>query len=252
MSEFDAPAAATALERALREHGTPERAASARAYLKSTLDFTGTAVPVIRGIVRSWSPSTGPLQHEQLTALVTDLWARPVFECKLVASLVLIAGVPQLGAGDVGLIEDLLRTSHTWALVDHLAEHAAGPLVLAHSELLATLDRWAVDADFWIRRSAMLALLQPLRRGSGDFARFTRYADPQLEDTEFFIRKVIGWILRETAKRQPDLVADWLAPRVHRASGVTVREAVKPLPAGIRDLLLAGYREKRPVTRPLR
>ena len=64
-----------------------------------------------------------------------------------------------------------------------------------------------------------------------------------LADREFFIRKAIGWVLRETAKRHPQLVADWLAPRVHRASGVTVREAVKWLPADQREALMASYRE---------
>ncbi len=62
-------------------------------------------------------------------------------------------------------------------------------------------------------------------------------------EREFFIRKAIGWVLRETGKSQPDLVAGWLAPRAHRASGVTMREAVKWLPAGQRDALLAAYRE---------
>jgi hypothetical protein len=88
----------------------------------------------------------------------------------------------------------------------------------------------------------------PLRRGAGDFVRFSRYADQMLEEREFFIRKAIGWILRETAKKRPALVADWLAPRLHRASGVTVREAVKPLAPAVRDQLLAGYRDKRPIT----
>jgi 3-methyladenine DNA glycosylase AlkD len=84
----------------------------------------------------------------------------------------------------------------------------------------------------------------PLRRGAGDFPRFTRYADQMLEEREFFIRKAIGWVLRETARRRPDLVADWLAPRIHRASGVTVREAVKPLPPAQRDALVAAYRAR--------
>ena len=65
-----------------------------------------------------------------------------------------------------------------------------------------------------------------------------------LEEKEFFIRKAIGWVLRETAKRRPWLVPDWLAPRVHRASGVTMREAVRPLPADVRERLLTGYRDK--------
>ena len=63
-----------------------------------------------------------------------------------------------------------------------------------------------------------------------------------LDEREFFIRKAIGWVLRETGKRRPGLVADWLALRVHRASGVTVREAVKPLSPDQRDKLLSDYR----------
>jgi 3-methyladenine DNA glycosylase AlkD len=85
------------------------------------------------------------------------------------------------------------------------------------------------DYDFWIRRSALLALLIPLRRGDGDFARFTRYADAMLDEKEFFIRKAIGWVLRDTALKRPTMVYDWLFPRAARASGVTLREAVKPM-----------------------
>ena len=91
-----------------------------------------------------------------------------------------------------------------------------------------------------VRRAAMLTLLVPLRRGDvTNWARFAGYADAMLGEREFFIRKAIGWVLREAAKKHPDLVADWLAPRMHRASGVTVREAVKPLPAASREALLA-------------
>jgi len=65
-----------------------------------------------------------------------------------------------------------------------------------------------------------------------------------LAEREFFIRKAIGWVLRETGKRQPDLVATWLAPRAARASGVTMREAVKWLPADQRDTLMAAYQTR--------
>jgi 3-methyladenine DNA glycosylase AlkD len=146
------------------------------------------------------------------------------------------------------LVERMLRTAGTWALVDGLAANVMGALTERYPELTSTLDRWATDDDFWLRRSAMLALLKPLRRGDGDFERFGRYADLMLAEKEFFIRKAIGWILRDTGRRRPQLVAEWLAPRVSRASGVTMREAVKPLPAEVRDQLLAGYRERRPVT----
>jgi 3-methyladenine DNA glycosylase AlkD len=67
-----------------------------------------------------------------------------------------------------------------------------------------------------------------------------------LEESEFFVRKAIGWVLREAGKRRPAEVAVWLAPRTHRASGVTMRAAVKYLPASDQERLMAAYRSRRP------
>ena len=149
----------------------------------------------------------------------------------------------RLEPGDIELLERLLRESRTWALVDGLAASVVGPLVERYGELGAVLDRWAADGDFWIRRSALLALLKPLRRGEGDFDRFSRYADAMLDDDEFFIRKAIGWVLRDTARKRPDLVFAWLLPWASRASGVTIREAVKPLSEQQRNAILAARLE---------
>jgi 3-methyladenine DNA glycosylase AlkD len=116
----------------------------------------------------------------------------------------------------------------------------AGPLAERHAEVGVVLDRWAGDHDFWLRRAALLALLGSLRRGEGDFERFARYADAMLEDKEFFVRKAIGWVLRETARKRPGLVCTWLLPRAARASGVTIREAIKPLSEQQRAAVLAA------------
>ncbi len=146
-------------------------------------------------------------------------------------------------AGDGQLVERLDQPP--WALVDGLVADIAGALVARHPELGDVLDRWAVDADFWVRRAALLALLVPLRRGNGDFERFCRYADAMLEEREFFIRKAIGWVLREVGKSSPGLVYAWLAPRRDRVSGVTLREAVKYLNPERRERLMAAYRGRR-------
>jgi 3-methyladenine DNA glycosylase AlkD len=241
-----AGAEAAEIEAAVRAAGTPERAVSEQAYLKlPSLEFTGTAVPAGRAAIREWLRARPGLTRDQLTAVADALWSRPVFECRMAAVLMLAEKRALLTDADVPLLERLLRNSGTWALVDSLAGDVMGSLVERHPELTATLDRWAADDDFWIRRSALLALLGPLRRGAGDFGRFARYADQMLDEREFFIRKAIGWVLRETARRRPDLVAAWLGPRIGRASGVTVREAVRPLPAPQRDELMAAYRASR-------
>jgi 3-methyladenine DNA glycosylase AlkD len=231
----------------LRAAGSAERAAGSQNYLKSRMPFSGTTVPAARAIITRWRRAQPQLTGERLTQVAAALWAGEFFECRLAAVILLADRRMLLTADDAPFIERLLRSSGTWALVDSLAVDVMGSLVERFpADLHAVLDRWAADEDFWLRRSALLALLVPLRRGQpANFERFARYADTMLAEREFFIRKAIGWVLRETGKRQPDLVAGWLAPRIHRASGVTVREAVKWLPAAQREALLAAYRAGR-------
>ncbi len=176
--------------------------------------------------------------------MAVELWAEPVFERRRAAVELLRARTDLLDAADLSLVERLLRDSHTWALVDDLADHVAGPIVERDGRAVSTVDSWAADEDFWLRRSALLALLGPLRRGEGEWEVFAGYADAMLAEKEFFIRKAIGWVLRDTGKRRPELIEQWLRPRIDRVSGVTLREAVKPLPPHVREQLLAAYRQR--------
>jgi 3-methyladenine DNA glycosylase AlkD len=238
----DTAKVAVEIEGGLRSAGDAARAEHEKRYLKSDLDHLGASVPAIRRVAKGALADHSPLRRDDLVRLVAALWARPVHECRMAAVELLQLGSGLLRADDMALIERLIRESKTWALVDGLAVRVAGALVEGHHELGATLDRWASDEDVWVRRSALLALLLPLRRGEGDFERLSRYADAMLEEQQFFIRKAIGWVLRETARKQPDSVSEWLAPRAGRASGVTVREAVKYLSDGQRTAILSANR----------
>ena len=224
----------------------PDRAENQKRYLKSDLAFLGASVPAVRKVVKGIHKEAPDTGHDQVVALIEALWSEPVFERRLAAVEVAVVYNDTLEAADIDLIEELLRQSQTWALVDNLAASAAGALVERYPGLNDTIDRWAGDEDFWIRRSALLVHLGPLRRGQGDFDRFARYADAMLDEKEFFIRKAIGWVLRETGRHRPDLVFEWLVPRTHRASGVTMREATKKLSDDQRTELMTAYRERRP------
>jgi 3-methyladenine DNA glycosylase AlkD len=243
---MDANATADLLSDELRAAGNPDRAAQEKAYLKSDLEFFGESVWEIRRVVQAFVRGAKPLTHEDLIALVEALWAESVFERRMAAVVLLELHPKLLGAADLPLIERLLRESLTWALVDALATDVIGG-ILARSpvEVTPVLDRWATDPDFWIRRASLLAELQPLREGA-DLAPFLRRADAMLDEKEFFIRKAIGWVLREVGKRRQAEVVAWIAPRTHRASGVTMREVARHLPASEADRLMAAYREKRP------
>ena len=232
------------IEQRLREAGDPARAVAERAYLKSSMEFAGVGLPALRGIVRALLPRRPTMARERLVAVVTGLWARPLFECRLAASMLLGDHAEALIPADAALVERLIRQAGTWALVDELAPVVMGGMVERYPELTAVLDRWAADENFWVRRAALLSLLRPLRRGEGDFDRFARYADMMLAEREFFIRKAIGWVLRDTGRRRPDLVAAWLESRIGQVSGVTLREAVKPLSPETAARLLAAYRAR--------
>lgn len=227
-----AAAIADELERRFAEHATAARAKQEKAYLKSELRHLGCTVPLMRSVLSAFArEAASPKDLASLRAITDALWKEPVHERRAAAVALLDRHRKLLGPGDMPKVESMLRESKTWALVDELAVHVAGALVEKHPELGETLDRWAVDGDFWIRRSALLALLRPLRSGGGDWDRFAGYADAMLEEKEFFIRKAIGWILREVSKKRPALVVRWVTPRVARMSGVTWREVVRRLPA---------------------
>jgi 3-methyladenine DNA glycosylase AlkD len=232
------------IEAELRAVGTPERAEGEKRYLKSDLEHFGATLAEIRRAAKARA-NTNP-DHDLLLGIVTALWSRSAFELRMAAVLLLEGSAQQLGPADLPFLNSLIRDSHTWALVDVLAADVLGSLVIAHPNTVEALDAWATDPDFWVRRAALLAYLRPLKASqTAAFDRFGRYADAMLDEHEFFIRKAIGWVLREQGKRDPDQVYGWLAPRVARASGVTVREALKYLKPAQRDELLAAYRTRR-------
>lgn len=218
-----------ALDAALRRLGSAQRAAREKGYLKSGLVHLGVTVPDVRVTVKAAYAALA-LEHRSLVALVAELWASDVYERRLAAVELLKAGQGSLGPDDLLRIEGMVREGAMWSLVDPLSGDLAGVIVLRYPVCGVTIDRWSGDADFWVRRSALLSLLAGVRAGSPDLERFSAYADAMLDETEFFVRKAIGWVARELSKSRPSLVVSWAESRVDRMSGVTFREVVRRLP----------------------
>jgi 3-methyladenine DNA glycosylase AlkD len=234
-------ASAQAIEVALRTRADPERAEQEKRYLRSSLTHYGVDVPTLHKISRH---AAAGLDREALIALVTRLWdepaGAPVHERRFVAADLLAARQEVLTPADLPVVERLLRESGTWALVDVLAGRVVGALVDRYpDDVGVVLDRWAVDPDFWVRRSALLAHLLPLRRGTSDWDTFVRHADLMLGDRHLFVAKAVGWVLRESGRSHPELVLAYLEPRVQQMASVTVREALKPLRCADRQRLQA-------------
>ncbi|MFD0271884.1 DNA alkylation repair protein [Streptomyces sp. NPDC127106] len=228
---------AETLRAALAAAPDPVRAEQQRAYLHSDLHHLGLGIPDLRRHVTRLRRTLGPVPGPYVCSLARELWrvpdgsGKPVFEYRRAAVEVLVqyAGRGALDAGHLQDIEALLRECRTWALVDPLAVHGAGAIALRvpGPDVGVVLDRWIADPDFWLCRSGLLAMLPAVRAGRPDTGRLTRYADALVDEREFFLRKALGWVLRETSTRDPDFVVDWLDRHGPRVAPLTRKEALR-------------------------
>ena len=131
-----------------------------------------------------------------------------------------------LGPGSLPRIRKLIETNSWWDTVDSVAAWTVGPLVFNNPQLASDMDDWIDDENIWVARTAILHQLS--FKESTDAARLFAYAQIRATDTEFFIRKAIGWALRQFARVEPDSVREFVAANP-QLSGLTRREAMKHL-----------------------
>jgi 3-methyladenine DNA glycosylase AlkD len=222
----------------LRAQGTPERAAGEKKYLRSDLQFHGVTVPRCTALLKAWLKAHPNLTSEEMSALAAALWASDWHEERTLAIFLMEERRKLLSLDHLPVIETMMREANTWAHIDEIAVHLVGALLERHPDAMRPhLLRWAGDANFWVRRVPVLAQNGQFRKGGGDFALFEQIAAPMLDeskawskDERFFIRKAIGWALRELCKHHPDWVVDFINRHHPRMSGLTLREATRKLP----------------------
>jgi 3-methyladenine DNA glycosylase AlkD len=224
-------------EQRYRAAGSAKRAVGTKAYLKSELRFYGTTMPEIRRAANEFARQHPDLMHAQLRKIVDELWSTDVFELRSAGVALLSKYNELLTERDLTWLVGFVRRSKTWAHVDWLAADVIGGVVGESRTALRRLPTWARDENFWVRRTALLAQLRTLSHQAGDFPLFARLAAPMLGEREFFIRKAIGWILREVSKKRPDLTFVFLRENLGKVSGLTLSEGAKYLPGNYRRRL---------------
>jgi 3-methyladenine DNA glycosylase AlkD len=230
----DAEAEAASIHRQLAAQADPARAEGERAYLKDTHEHLGVAMAPGRKVALGWLRETGP-DLDAVLAVAEVLWRSEIYEDRRAAVELLVARADLLGPEHLDRLEAMVRGGRTWALVDPLAHTAAGTVLTNHPEVAeARVSAWSCDeGSFWVRRLGVLSLSRPVRAGVVPFSTFVTVADRLLEEKEFFIRKAIGWVLREIGRDDPASVERFCRRRMSRLSGVTWREARKPLPPAV-------------------
>lgn len=207
--------------------GDETLAVSMAAYMRNQFAFLGVPKPrraaatvALRREARHWPP-------EQLRANALALWGEPEREFHYLAVDLLVAGVNQLEVHDLEWVREFVVQKSWWDTVDTLAAHVVGPLVRAHPPSAAAMELWGRDGNIWVRRTA---LLHQLAYGAAtDQERLFALCLENSGRPEFFIRKAIGWALRQYARVEPAEVAAFLEANRGRLSPLSYREAAKHL-----------------------
>lgn len=215
---------ADAIRADLRLAADPARAAGQQAYMKSAMPFLGVRVPAARRLAHARARGIRDGVVLQETALT--LWDGAQFREERYAALALLALRPVKGdLAIVPMIAHMVRTGQWWDITDELAHRVADLLDAHPAEATLLVRGWSVDDDLWMRRLAIVAQLG--RRDRLDLDLLTDVIEQNADDPEFFIRKAIGWALRDAARTRPDEVRAFVA--AHHLSPLSAREALKNL-----------------------
>ena len=201
------------------------RASAMRAYMRDQFPFLGIPAPLQKTLSREVLAGLGKPGEEDLRAVALECWSLPEREYQYFACAWLRRHARICSAGFLGTARHLIVTKPWWDTVDALAAHVVGPLVARHPELASTMDVWVGEGDMWLVRTAILHQLG--YKESTDVARLFRYCTLQIEHRDFFIRKAIGWALREYAKTDPAAVRAYVRAHESRLSALSIREALK-------------------------
>lgn len=196
-------------------------------YLKDQFRLLGVPAPQRRAASKEFLATGKGLGSEEVLAAAEALWDQPEREFHYVAADWLRRWVRAVDTTEIDRIGRLITTNAWWDTVDPLAVHVVGPMVAADPSLVAVMNRWIDHPDLWLVRTA---IIHQLTYGDDtDVDRLFRYCRLQADHPDFFIRKAIGWSLRQLARTHPDQVAVFVADNEHRLSGLSKREALKHL-----------------------
>ena len=212
------------VRKALAECGDPKRAAEMAAYMKTGMPFYGVSAAPRREVAREAARRFPPADRCDYARAVRALWRQPHREEKYVAIAYARAFKKHVVAASLPLYEKMIREGAWWDLVDEIAAHLVGGALAKEPEAAwPIMDRWISDNDMWVRRAAILCQL-PFRERA-DEARLFRYCAERAHERELFIRKAIGWALRQHARVAPEAVRRFVLS--HNLSPLSAREAFK-------------------------
>jgi 3-methyladenine DNA glycosylase AlkD len=214
-----------AVEAALLPLADARRATDMSAYMRGRFAYLGIQTPARRAAVKDSMRNFAPASANELRQAIDALWQRNEREYQYVAVDLLARNPSVLGLDDLPWLLDLAQKKSWWDTVDFLAKAAGHVVRRSGVKGKQAMSAAVRHENFWVRRIAMLHQLG--WRQDTDTRRLFAYAELLAPETEFFIRKAIGWALRDYAWHDAAAIEQFLESRPGMFSGLTVREASK-------------------------
>lgn len=203
-----------------------ENAFAMQAYMKGHFPFFGIKATERRGLLREHIVAQGAPAFDELPAIARSAFALPEREMHQVAIDLLVKSARKLTADHLPLLEELITTKSWWDSVDTLAVHAIGSILKKYpKEITAWNRRWVGSDNMWLNRTAILFQLR--WKSETDKALLFATIDRHATSREFFIRKAIGWALRELSATDPESVRSFVGSK--ELSPLSAREALRKL-----------------------
>jgi 3-methyladenine DNA glycosylase AlkD len=219
-------AAVSYVQSALAEQADSDKAEGMAVYMKTDMPFYGVQKPARIRVLRHIKREFAPANREEYEELATALWELPHREEKYVAQGVATIFSQHIVPESLPLYERFIDEGAWWDFVDDTATHMIRELVLNHPGVIwPVVDSWIDHESMWRRRAAVICQVGAKDRTDAD--RLFAYCEARAHETEFFIRKAIGWALREYAKTDAEAVAGFVNAHRDELSGLSYREATK-------------------------
>ena len=217
------------LLRDLRAVADPARAPQQQAYMKSAMPYLGVVTPDLRKVARATFIAHPLSEAATWRGTVLDIWRKAKYREERYCAVEL-AGYRSyrkwLTPDAMPMLDELIVTGAWWDFVDAIAINLVGHVLASHPvETTSLLTAWSTDDDLWRRRTAILA--QVKFKTETDEVLLFHAIESSMDSSEFFLRKAIGWALREYSKTRPEVVVGYVRRNADKLSGLSKREGLK-------------------------
>jgi len=209
----------------IKEDGNPEKAPIHKNYHKSELTFYGWDTPDLRKLATALAKQIK--DNDTLFIYSAHLWASEIWDARMLSNFLLAKRLDLFTEEDFNRFYKWFRDCDGWAVTDMLAYPVLGEYLRRFPQFIPQVDDWKEDDYLWVRRAGLVRFITPLRHKEpwpDNMERVLRY---HFNEEDFFIRKAIGWVLREWSKREPQRVLDFCERHKDEMAPLSYREAIR-------------------------